>query len=328
MANIIYQSNPDLPTIKKGWKGNPVIDGKFIDPNKRFTGNFTKALKWKLNGNEKALEKKNDTWLATVESCSDFLNGKGDMIVWLGHASFFIQIDGVRMITDPVFHKLPVISRFSDLPCDISAFKNIDYVLLSHAHRDHCDIGSLRDLYANNKFHLVASLNTGKFAAKYLPGLKYTEMGWYQQFKPQAHKQFTLTFLPTQHWSNRFPWDTNQTLWGSFMIQGKSKTIYFGGDSGYCGYFKEVAALFPDIDYSILGIGAYHPSFMMQDVHMNPHEAIQAYEDLGAKHFIPMHYGTFDLADEPLGEPYRLISDYKAKRKDILLPHIGELINC
>jgi L-ascorbate metabolism protein UlaG (beta-lactamase superfamily) len=326
MASVSYLSNPNLPIIKKGWKGNPVINGRFIDPNKRFDGSFSKVLKWKLNANEKEAEKKQDNWRVKVNDRSGFLDRKEDMIVWLGHASFFIQVDGIRIITDPVLYKLPLLSRFSGLPCSIDAFRNIDYVLLSHAHRDHCDIGSLRALYANSKFHLVTSLNTGKYVARFIPGLQYTEAGWYQQFKAKE-AGLSLTFLPTQHWSNRFPWDTNQTLWGSFIIEGKHRTIYFGGDSAYCSYFSEVASLFPHIDYAMLGVGAYHPAFMMEDVHMNPQQAIQAFDDLGARHFIPMHYGTFDLADEPLGEPYRMIGGFRKNRKEeILLPDIGDVI--
>ena len=325
-----YLNNPSLKTILSSWKGNPVVNRRFIDPNKRFEGKFTKAMKWKLGKNDKQEEKKNDTWRLTVRKGNDFLKQEEDCIVWLGHASFFIQLNGKRFLTDPVFGRISgVVPRYSDLPCAISDFTNIDYVLLSHAHRDHCDVASLKKLAAQNDFTLLTSLHTGNFVSHYIKNLKFQEAGWYQQFN-LPEKNLRITFLPTQHWSNRYLWDLNDTLWGSFMLEADGKNIFFGGDSGYCAYPKQIAELFPNIDIAMLGVGAYHPSFMMSDVHTNPQEAVQVFHDLKAKTLIPMHYGTFDLADEPLGEPHRWLSQIKADGKingELKLLEIGELMS-
>jgi L-ascorbate metabolism protein UlaG (beta-lactamase superfamily) len=327
MAIIAYKSNPELKTILPNWQGNPVINGKFIDPNKKFSGSFSKFLKWRFTKNEKSVAKKKDKWRLEVIKGNNFFNTSENCIVWLGHASFFIQLNGIRIITDPVFGRISgIVPRYSELPCSVSDFTNIDYVLLSHAHRDHCDEGSLKKLYAQNSFELLTSLNTGKLVASLLKELKFQEAGWYQQYKLKE-ENFTVTFLPTQHWSNRYGWDTNETLWGSFMIEADGLNIYFGGDSGYCNYPKQIGSLFPNIDIAILGVGAYHPSFMMQDVHTNPQEAIQSFHDLKAKTFIPMHYGTFDLADEPLSEPYFILKEMKQKAEingDLKLLAVGE----
>ncbi len=329
MAEITYSNNAKLKTILKGYKGNPVIKGKFIDPNKRFSGSFMKVLQWKAMKNEKAEAKKNDTWRLKVQKGNDFLKQKGSCIVWLGHASFFMQLNGKRFLIDPVFGRISgIVPRFSDLPCAPEDFTNIDYVLLSHAHRDHCDKSSLKTVFAlNPNATLLTSLNTGKLVADWVSGLKFQEAGWYQQYDLPVHN-LRITFLPTQHWSNRFMTDINKTLYGSFMIEADGLNIFFNGDSGYCGYPKQIAELFPNIDIAMIGVGAYHPPLMMKDVHTNPEEAVQIFHDLKAKTFIPMHYGTFDLADEPLGEPYRTLKELEAKKKikgDLKLLDVGEL---
>ncbi len=330
MAHLQYINNPALKNILPGWQGNPVAKGRFIDPHKRFSGSFKKVLRWQLSKKEKAEEKKADKWRLTVLKGNDFLTREGNFLVWLGHASFFIQLNGVRIITDPVFGRISgVVPRYSELPCNPADFQNIDYVLLSHGHRDHCDESSLKKLHANNNFQLLSPLGNGHMVAGWLDDLHFQEAGWYQQFDlPQNNLR--ITCLPTQHWSNRYPWDLNKTLWGSFMIEADGLNLYFGGDSGYCSYPKQTAELFPNIDVAIIGAGAYTPSFMMRDVHTNPHEAVQVFHDLKAKTLIPMHYGTFDLADEPLGEPYRVLQQLKADGQingALRMPHVGEVVD-
>lgn len=311
MADITYYQNPKLKTILPGWQGNPSAKGRFFDPHKRFVLHMKRFFKWQFSRNEKKEEKKNETWRLNVRKGTEFLDSKENCIVWLGHASFFLQLNGTRILIDPIYGRISgVVKRYSEMPCSVSDIKNIDYVLLSHAHRDHCDETTLKQLKANNDFVLLTSLNTGKLVSGWLSGLRYQEAGWYQQYN-LPEKNLKITFLPTQHWSNRYLWDVNETLWGSFMIEADGVNIFFGGDSGYCAYPKQIAEMFPNIDIAMIGVGAYHPTFMMKDVHTSPEDAVQVFHDLKAKTFIPMHYGTFDLADEPLGEPYRLLQQYE-----------------
>ncbi len=329
MAEIKHSNNPELKTILSGWRGNPMANGRFIDPNKRFVSKFTNALKWKLGTNDKAQEKKNDKWRLTVHTGNDFLKQTGNSIVWLGHASFFMQLHGKRFLIDPVFGRISgIVPRYSALPCSPDDFTGIDYVLISHAHRDHCDKSSLQKVFAiNPNATLLTSLNTGKLVAGWVDDLKYMEAGWYQQYNlPEGNLR--ITFLPTQHWSNRFMNDINRTLYGSFMIEADGLNIFFNGDSGYCSYPKQIGELFPTIDIAMIGVGAYHPAFMMKDVHTNPYEAVQIFHDLKAKTFIPMHYGTFDLADEPLGEPVRILKQLEQEKKingELKLLDVGEV---
>jgi L-ascorbate metabolism protein UlaG (beta-lactamase superfamily) len=326
---IQYLKNPELDIILDGWQGNPHTGKRFFDPQKRWSGSFSKVWKWQTSPKPKAAEKKADTWRLSTVRDKAFLNSTEDCIVWLGHASFFMRLNGVQIITDPVFHRISgVVKRHSDMPCNVKDFKNIDYVLLSHGHRDHCDERSLKELYAGNKFELLTGLNIGQLVSGWLPGLKYQEAGWFQQYKG-LKGGLKIYYLPSQHWSNRFPWDLNETLWGSMMIQTGRRNIFFGGDSGYCDYPKQIATLFPSIDIAMIGVGAYTPDYMMQDVHTSPSEAVQVIHDLRAARFIPMHYGTYDLADEPMGEPERMLNDmYKNAQiqADLKISSPGEII--
>ncbi len=330
MAKFTYNNNPQLHTILQDWKGNPMVDGRFIDPNKRFSGSFKKFLQWRFSKNEKAEAKRKDTWRLIVRSGNEFLKNDSDKLVWLGHASFFIQRNGVRLLIDPVFGRISgVVPRYSAMPCAAEDFRNIDYVLVSHAHRDHCDKSSLQRIFALNNATMLTSLNTGELVSSWVPGIAFQEAGWFQQYN-LPNTNFRITFLPTQHWSNRYMHDINKTLYGSFMMELDGINIFFNGDSGYCTYPKQIAELFPNIDIAMVGVGAYHPPLMMKDVHTNPYEAVQIFHDLKAKTLIPMHYGTFDLADEPLGEPYRVLKQLEAEQKingQLRMLDVGEVMS-
>jgi len=330
MAKVNYIKNEELKTILPDWPGNLFIKERFVDPNKRFSTSFKNFLKWQFSKNEKKATKKNDTWRLKVIKGNEFLQRDDNCLVWLGHASFFIQLNGVRMMTDPVFGRISgVVPRYSELPCLAADIRNIDYVLLSHAHRDHCDKSSLQQLSAHNNFELLTGLKTPHVFRSWIKGIHWQEAGWYQQYNlPQANLK--ITFLPTQHWSNRYGWDTNKTLWGSFMIEADGLTIFFGGDSGYSNYTKQIGELFPNIDIAMIGAGAYTPNYMMEYAHTSPQEAVQAFHDLGAKTLVPMHYGTFDLADEPLSEPYHLLKEMEQNKTingAIHLLHVGEVMS-
>jgi L-ascorbate metabolism protein UlaG (beta-lactamase superfamily) len=249
-------------------------------------------------------------------------------IVWLGHATFLIRINGITLLTDPIFGGMPFVPRKSELPFNPDVIPKLDYVLLSHNHRDHADKASFQRLAKAHKgFEVLTGLKNDELVRPWVRGHRIQTAGWYQQFAlPQG---ITITYLPSRHWCRRGLTDFNEMLWGGFMIEfknekGEGKCIYFAGDSGYDPQFSVVKTLFPNIDIAMIGCGAYSPSFIMQDNHTAPQEAVQAWQDTGATHFIPMHYGTFDLADEPFGAPFRILSDEKVKFPNINLLDIGE----
>ncbi|MEZ4963213.1 MAG: MBL fold metallo-hydrolase [Saprospiraceae bacterium] len=309
---VRYISNPALPVIlsEAQWKGTPIDnDGRFFHPDYPFELGWQDVLKWKLlNTNPYAEQKKKDTWRPTVVKDDRFLHHDEDVAVWLGHASFFFRLNGLSILIDPVFGKLsPLMPRHSELPVSPEKFNNIDLILLTHDHRDHCDKDSLSFLFKNNPAaEVVTGLGMGHVIRPWMNGHPLTEMGWFQLYELEK-AGLKIYYLPTRHWCRRFLTDLNERLWGAFVLQTANTTIYFGGDSGYGQHYLQAASLFPSIDFAFLGIGAFAPEWFMQSNHMSPAAAFRAFQDLGAKKLVPMHYGTFDLSDEPLGEPLRLI---------------------
>ena len=303
-----YMKNESLPTIRSDWQGNPMKDGRFTNVGPDPQRSMWKVLKWKLSPNPQKEEKEQDTWRPTVRQLAELFPGTGDMIVWLGHATFALRLNGTTFLTDPIFFKVPFTPREVGLPLEPDKIRGVDYVLLSHGHMDHADKESLQLLARHNDFTLLAPLKLPELVRDWLPELKTQEAGWYQQYQLPVDS-VKVFLLPAYHWYKRGLFDDDKYLWGSFLIQTPSTTIYISGDTGYEAHFKEIARLFPDIDIAIMGVGAYKPVYVMQASHLNPLEALQGFHDLGAKMFIPMHYGTYDLSDEPLGEPVRLLRE-------------------
>lgn len=301
-----HVSNPGLITIRPGWQGTPLDQtGRFLYEENPTVLGIGDVLKYMFQRNPQKQEKKADTWRIGVRTDDDWLTDAGDKIVWLGHASFFIQLSGIRILIDPMFGQLPIVKRYSALPVSPDRFLNIDYILVSHAHYDHCDKQSLRLLSANNPAaRILVGLKLDQLISKWVKN-PVLPAGWYQQYG--LDDALTITFLPSRHWANRNPFDSNRTLWGSFMIRSATKCIYFGGDSGYGSHFQEIGALFPQIDVALIGAGAYAPAWFMGQHHQDPYDAVHAFNALGAGTMIPFHYGTFDSADEPMGEPETIL---------------------
>ncbi|WP_243409422.1 MBL fold metallo-hydrolase [Pontibacter virosus] len=323
---VRHLKNDKLTVVKPDFRGNKTINGQFANGSELFTPKLSKVLRWKTSRNPQREEKKADNYVPPVAYGTDFITSGEDMVVWLGHATFLIKVGGLTMITDPVFYDLPMIKRRIGLPCAPEQLKGIDLVLLSHGHRDHLDERSIKTLYRQNPdMKALAPLNAGNLLRGAEPELPYQEAGWYQKFDltPQG---IEIYFLPASHWHRRGMFDMNKVLWGSFLIKTPTMQLYFAGDTGYNGHFEEIEALFGPMDVCLMPVGAYRPSFLMQKSHLNPHEAVRAYNVLRGGTFIPMHYGTFDLSDEPAGEPVRLLEQIAASgmMQGLRIPAIGE----
>lgn len=307
--------NENLTTVKSDWQGTPVDQkGRFVNQEFPYLPSTIDLLKWQLSANPQKEEKQNDTSPLEIKDASEFLNSNKDGIIWFGHAAFLIRIGGVNILTDPVFGDPSFVKKYIDVPSPLPKIKQLDYVLISHDHRDHCDEMTIRNI-------------AEKFPeAKFLTGLRMDELigdwkkesneiqtaGWYQQFSIPS-ENLKIYFTPVRHWSRRGLFDTNEKLWGGFVIESEAATIYFGGDSGYSIHYKQLAEVFPEIDYFLIGIGAYKPRWFMKANHNNPEDALKAFQDSGAKYLVPMHYGTFDLTDEPPSEPLRLLREKAAE---------------
>jgi L-ascorbate metabolism protein UlaG (beta-lactamase superfamily) len=304
--------------------------GRFMNFHTKFIPNFKDVMKWKRATNPFQSEKKMGMTGPEVAENFDWLSGSGDGIVWLGHACFFIRINGLNLITDPVFEKLsPFHKRYTSLPFHINELPEIDYILLSHNHRDHLSRKSLKAILKNSPdAKILTGLKMGSLIRSLCGHKNIEEAGWYQVFSTLKNN-LTISFLPSQHWAKRGLFDYNEHLWGAFVIQTENKTIYFSGDTGYNTHLKEVGDYF-NIDYCIIGIGAYQPEWFMKQNHISPKDALRAAEEMKAKKMIPMHYGCFDLSDEPVMEPLERLLESKRQgvhSTELIIQKIGEFIS-
>lgn len=303
--NIQYKLNPNLPILKKGWKGNILLNGEFHNNNNRDKPPLLDVIKWKLSKNPQRKEKKLDTFKLESSPFKNISKSENN-IIWLGHSSFIITINGITLITDPSLFNASIVKREVALPCDLDSLTGIDYLLISHDHRDHFDEKSVETIVKNNP-NIIAFIPLGGkriFKTTKQKSIEKQEAGWYQEYN--VKDDIRIVFLPAQHWGRRGPFDFNQTLWGSFLIISGDTKIFFSGDTAYNDrIFKDIQSEFGAIDICILPIGAYAPSFIMKPSHTTPEEAVTIFDDLKGNMFIPMHYGTYDLSDEPLGEPIR-----------------------
>ncbi len=233
-------------------------------------------------------------------------------ITWIGHATFLIQMDGVNILTDPHFSERasPVSwagpKRYTSPGLSLEDLPVIDFVIISHNHYDHLDLESIQ------KIQTKQGQNPPMF---YVPlGLKswfkdigignVKELDWWGQ---DTLKNISLHSVPIQHYSNRTPWNRNETLWTGWVMESGQGTIFFVGDTGYSKDFKDIGKRFGPIDLSLLPIGAYEPRRFMESIHVNPEEAVKIHQDVQSKHSIGMHWGTFSLTTEDMDEPPRLL---------------------
>jgi L-ascorbate metabolism protein UlaG (beta-lactamase superfamily) len=235
--------------------------------------------------------------------------GEGARLTWLGHSSFLVQLDGVSLLLDPALEEGvgpgSVVGRNVPPGVPIEKLPRIDACLVSHDHYDHLDLPTLQKVRCT----VVAGLGQEKLFAK--ARLLYVPLGWW---KSTPIGEVTVTFVPAQHSSQRGLNDRARTLWGGFVIQGSSATLYHAGDTGWFKGFAEIGRAFPGIDAALLPIGAYEPRWFMRSMHVDPGEALQAFQDLGARTFVAMHWGTFQQPDEALDEPPRRLEAERAQR--------------
>lgn len=231
-------------------------------------------------------------------------NKQESTITWIGHSTFFLQYEGMNIITDPIWaRRLGFEKRLGQPGIPLSEVPPIDLILISHSHYDHLHIASIRKLYRAGTTLVVPVGLKRKMLRKGFHSC--VELEWWQEITLGKIK---LTFVPTQHWTRRTPWDTNTSHWGGYILepaetekQKLSPNLYFAGDSGYFPGFKEIGSRYK-IHLALMPIGAYEPEWFMTSQHVNPEEAIQAFIDVGAETMIPMHYGTFRLADDTARE--------------------------
>lgn len=225
---------------------------------------------------------------------------------WIGHASWALRIGGKLIVIDPVFSSTlsGVVKRLVPPAFPLAELPVPDLVLVTHDHRDHLDLPSIAALPDSATY--VVPIGNGERIHK--PNT--VELDWWQ-----AHTigGLDITLVPARHWSMRMPWNRNATLWGGYVIRGPEGVVYHSGDTAAGDHFAEIAQRIGAIDWAMLPIGAYSPRWFMASQHVNPEEALAGFRALGAKHFLAMHWGTFKLTDEPVGEPRKRILELWAE---------------
>lgn len=292
-------NNPLLTSVHPAFKGNRLHRGRFVSPyNDRAGASLASVLRWKLSRNPKAEQKRLDRFQLEVRPLPGLPPQERDYLIWLGHASFLLHVAGVTLLSDPCLTAPPLMRRLAAVPLDIASVP-VDLLLVSHGHYDHLDRATLAQLQGNPT--ALAPLRLGAQIRAGNPAIRVQEAAWYQVYDTPGPVRVTL--LPAMHWNRRTLTDLNRALWGSFRVDWPGGSLYFAGDTGYHEHFSEIAGVLGPVDLALLPIGAYDPSYIMQPSHMNPEEALRAFQDLRAARLVPMHFGTFDLSDEPLGEP-------------------------
>lgn len=253
------------------------------------------------------------------------LDRNRDVMVWLGHSSYFLQLDGRRILVDPVFsrHASPVffVNRAfpGSGPFGADDMPELDFLLISHDHWDHLDYQTVMDLRPKIK-KIVTGLGVGSHFAHWgFPDSMIHEADWNTALQ---FGDLEIHVLPSRHFSGRSLWD-NKTLWVAFALIGTEHRVFLSGDTGYGSHFKEIGESFGWFDVVSLDTGQYDNDWPY--VHMNPEEAAQAAEDLRAKAMTPGHVGRFALANHAWEEPFvRITAASRNREYRLLTPIIGE----
>ncbi len=234
---------------------------------------------------------------------------------WLGHSTVLCGQDGLTYITDPIFsdHAGPMRymgpRRYTPPPLKPKALPKIDFVLISHNHYDHLDLASVWAIHKKDKPVFVVPEGLGRWFR--LRGMrKVVELPWWEELRIGG---VTITSVPSQHYSFRAPWDKNKTHWCGWVVKGE-RTFYYPGDTGYGDFFKNIGEKLGPMDLVAMPIGAYAPRAIIKANHINPEEALDAFVDVGGRKLLAVHWGTFDLTEEPYDEPPKRLSAEAVRR--------------
>ena len=295
--------------VNQGIKGNPLpVMGEF------FFGGANRTPKGELP----VLDPR-PTWQRPAET--------GLRVTWLGHSTVLLELDGARVLTDPVFGQRASPTsfagpkRFHPVPVALSALPKLDAVLVSHDHYDHLCWPTIREL-ARLRVPFITSLGVGAHLEAWGVDPKLiAELDWWEEAVLLGGR-LKFTAAPAQHFSGRGMGDRNATLWSSWSIQSDHHKVFFSGDTGLTQEFAEVGRRLGPFDVAMFEVGAWHPSW--GDIHLGPENALKAHALLGSGAFLPVHWGTFNLAIHAWDEPAETLVKLAEERKTrILTPRLG-----
>ncbi len=246
---------------------------------------------------------------------------------WFGHATVMVELDGVRILTDPVLSNrvspVPVgPTRFHAPPIALAALTGIDAVVVSHDHYDHLDMATVRHL-AGQGTHFYVGLGIGAHLERWeVPAPQIHELDWWESADLRGVR---LVCAPTRHYSGRRAMD-NSTLWSAWVLRGSTRAVYYSGDTGYGPHFAEARRRLGTVDLSLIKVGAYGETWL--DIHMDPESAVRAHQDLDAGVLLPVHWATFDLSYHPWEEPIvRTLRAAASAGVRVVTPRVGELVD-
>ena len=256
-------------------------------------------------------------------------DGDGLHLTWYGHASTLVEIDGARVLLDPVWSERVSPAAFAgprrlhEPPVPLSALGRIDAVVISHDHYDHLDLATVRELLRTSEAPFLVPLGVGAHLERWhVPAARIIELDWHQEAEV-AGIRFVAT--PAQHFSGR-GLSNDSTLWTSWVVAGPSHRVFYSGDTGYFDGFAEIGEQHGPFDAALIQIGAYAAQW--SDIHMTPEEGVAAHQDLRARLLVPVHWATFQLAMHPWAEPAdRVWREAKATDVSLAIPRPGERID-
>jgi N-acyl-phosphatidylethanolamine-hydrolysing phospholipase D len=254
-------------------------------------------------------------------------------VSWLGHSTFLIQLDGINLLTDPVFSdRTSPISfagpkRYVPHVVDYDKLPKIDYVIISHNHYDHLDIETIR-LLGDDPIYFVPLKLAQWFKDAGIAPNRVREMDWWDKAEESG---LQIQAMPSQHWSARGLSDRFESLWASWYVQLGGRSLWFAGDTGYNEkQFKEIGNKTGGVDFAFIPIGGYLPRSFMSDFHINPEEAVKIHRDVKADVSFGMHWGTFPLTAEgpmaPVLELAKQVKDYGLDEGEFITLDLGETI--
>ncbi|XP_055045791.2 N-acyl-phosphatidylethanolamine-hydrolyzing phospholipase D isoform X2 [Misgurnus anguillicaudatus] len=231
-------------------------------------------------------------------------------VTWLGHATVLVEMDGLVLLTDPMFSQraspMPFMGpkRYRGPPCTVQQLPRLDAVVISHSHYDHLDADSVAALNARfgSELRWFVPLGLAEWMQK--AGCENViELDWWAGERIPGHDDVRVFCTPAQHWCKRSALDDNKALWGSWTVVGPRNRFFFAGDTGYCSSFQEIGKHFGPFDLAAIPIGAYLPRGIMKSQHVDPEEAVKIHIDIKARNSLAIHWGTFALAYEYYLEP-------------------------
>ncbi|HLL85069.1 MAG TPA: MBL fold metallo-hydrolase [Longimicrobium sp.] len=305
------------------------VDGKFrnaVPTQTMAPGSFWPMMRHQLFGDEERVPSKPPP--VVPRTAADFATppASGLRATWIGHASVLVELDGRRVLTDPIWSDRCSPStwagpkRFHPPPVALAELPPIDVVVISHDHYDHLDMATVKEL-GRRGTHFAVPLGIGAHLETWgIPLAQIHELDWNEGVELAG---LTVTATPARHYSGRNPLHGDETLWASWALKGPSHRVFFSGDSGHFDGFRNVAAKHGPFDLTLIKVGASDPTW--SEIHMLPEEAVQTHLDVGGRVLVPIHWGTFNLAFHAWNEPAeRVVSAAKKAGVTLVVPRPGE----